>query len=153
MPLFLFRDEAPYFLGALECFVHALFHFLYGEGADSAFLGCVHCVRNRQGESCVHAVFFVKPIASEDDRMSVAFSGVSEGDKIKFSRAEYCRTIIQCMVTGWKGVKIDGQEVPYAFELLADFPRIKDKNVYLELGGFILKHTDIRSKDSSLKKD
>ena len=97
--------------------------------------------------------FFVKPVATEEDRMFVALSGISEGDKVKFSRPEYCRAIIQCMVTGWTGVKINGEEAPYAFELLSDFPKIKDKNVYLELGGFILKHTDIKSQGESLKKD
>jgi hypothetical protein len=100
------------------------------------------------------ATFFVKPSATEEDRMFVSLSGVSDGDKVRFSRAEYCRSIIQCMVTGWKGVKEGGHELPYSFDLLADFPRVANKNVYLELGAFILGHTDIaKESGSSLKKD
>lgn len=98
--------------------------------------------------------FFVKARATGEDRMFVALSGMTDGDKVKFSRPEYCKAIIQCMVTGWKGVKLEGQEVPYSFELLADFPTTENKNVYLELGGFILSKTDIRKhQDESLKKD
>lgn len=98
-------------------------------------------------------VFYVKPMATEEDRMFVSLNGVVDGIKIKFSKAEYCKAIIQCMVTGWKGVKMDNHEVPYDFTLLTDFPKVKDKNVYLEIGGFILKHTDIAEQDSALKKD
>ena len=98
--------------------------------------------------------FFVKPSATEEDRMFVSLSGVSDGDKVRFSRAEYCRSIIQCMVTGWKGVTEDGKEVPYSFELLSNFPRIEDHNVYIDLGSFIIEKTDIsRAPEDGLKKD
>jgi hypothetical protein len=98
--------------------------------------------------------FFVKPAATEEDRMVVSLSGKSEGDKVVFSRGEYCKAIIQCMVTGWKGVTADGKEIEYEYDLLADFPKVEGHNVYLELGGFILKNTDIKKgKGEDLKKD
>lgn len=99
-------------------------------------------------------VFFIKPHASEEDRMVVNLSGVREGDRVVFSRAEYCKTIIKCMVTGWKGVTEDGKEVPYSFDLLSDFPRVNDHNVYIDLGSFIIEKTDIsRAPEDGLKKD
>jgi hypothetical protein len=98
-------------------------------------------------------VFFVKPRATEEDRMFVQLSGTSVGGAVKFSRPEYCKALIQSMVIGWKGVKIDGQEIRYEYELLADFPKVKDRNVYIELGSFILVNTDIKKQDTELKKD
>jgi len=98
--------------------------------------------------------FFVKPVASEEDRMVVALSGLSDGAMVRFSKPDYCKTVIQCMVTGWKGVTEGGKAVPYSFDLLADFPRVEGKNVYLELGAFIIEHTDIsKGAGGSLKKD
>ncbi len=98
--------------------------------------------------------FFVKPVASEEDRMIVALSGLSDGAHVRFSKPEYCRTVIQCMVSGWQGVTEDGKPVPYSFDLLADFPRVDGKNVYLELGAFIIEHTDInKGAGGSLKKE
>lgn len=98
-------------------------------------------------------VFFVKPVATEEDRMEVQLSGISSGPKLMFSTPDYCKAIIRAMVTGWKGVKLDGQEVPYSFEMLADFPAVKGKNVFIELGSFIMKNTDIRNREKSIKKD
>lgn len=99
-------------------------------------------------------VFFIKPHATEEDRMIVNLSGAREGDRVVFSRSEYCKTIIKCMVTGWKGVTEDGKEVPYSFDLLSNFPRVKDRNVYIDLGSFIIENTDIaRTPEDGLKKD
>lgn len=97
-------------------------------------------------------VFLVKPQATEEDRMFIQLSGTSVGGAVKFSRPEYCKALIQSMVIGWKGVKMDGQDVPYEYELLADFPKVKDRNVYIELGSFILEKTDVKKQDTELKK-
>jgi len=100
------------------------------------------------------ATFFVKPVATEEDRMVVSLSGLSDGGSVRFSKPDYCKAIIGCMVTGWKGVTEGGKEVPYSFDLLSDFPHVEGKNVYLELGAFIIENTDIsKGPGGSLKKD
>lgn len=98
--------------------------------------------------------FLVKPEATEFDRLEVALAGRQDGKDIVFSRAEYAKTLVRCMVTGWKGAQRDGKDVPYSFEEIADIPKVRGRNVMLELSGFIMDHTDIH-KDSGehIKKD
>ena len=99
-------------------------------------------------------IFLVKPEATEEDRLEILLSGRHEGDDIVMSRAEYCKTAIRRMVTGWENVKRGGQDVPYSFEELRNFPRVAGKNVLLELGGYIINNTDIsKPKDAGLKKN
>ena len=98
--------------------------------------------------------FLVKPEATEEDRLEVLLSGRQEGENIVMSRAEYCKTVIRRMVVGWTGVKRKGEDVPYSFDELRNFPRGTGRNVLLELGGFIIENTDIaKPKNPDLKKE
>lgn len=97
--------------------------------------------------------FLVKPEATEEDRLEVLLAGRQDGENIVMSRAEYCKTVIRRMVVGWEGVTRKGEAVPYSFEELRNFPRGTGKNVLLELGGYIIEHTDIaKPKNPNLKK-
>ena len=103
-------------------------------------------------------IFLVKPEASEDDRMEIALSGRLEEKAgvavITKSRAEFCKTAIRCMVVDWKHVKRGGHPVPYSYEELKNFPHVEKRNVFLELGDFIIKNTDIVNRRADdLKKD
>lgn len=102
--------------------------------------------------------FLVKPEADEADRLEVELSGrlkEHNGAKVmEYSTADYCKTVIRCMVVGWKGVKRGGHDVPYSFDELKHFPHVKGKNVFLDLGDFVIKNTDIRDqRNDDLKKD
>lgn len=98
--------------------------------------------------------FHVKPESTEEDRLEVLLAGRQEGENVVMSRAEYCKTVIRRMVIGWSGVTRKGEPVPYSFDELRHFPRSEGKNLLLELGGFIIEHTDIsKAKNSNLKKD
>ena len=99
-------------------------------------------------------VFHVKAEATEEDRLEIILAGRQEGENVVLSRAEYCKTVIRRMVTGWENVKRKGVDVPYSYDELRNLPRGNGKNVMLELGGFIIEHTDIaKHKNHSLKKD
>jgi hypothetical protein len=103
-------------------------------------------------------VFIVKPEANEEDRLEVELSGRMRelnGAKImQYSSADYCKAVIRCMVLDWRGVKRDGHDVPFSVEELKNFPHIKGKNIFLELGGFIINNTDIKNqRNEDLKKD
>ena len=103
-------------------------------------------------------IFLVKPEASEDDRMEIALSGRLEEKAgvpvITNSRAEFCKTAIRCMVADWKGIKRAGHDVPYSYDELKNFPHVDKRNIFLELGDFIIKNTDIVNRRADdLKKD
>jgi hypothetical protein len=96
--------------------------------------------------------FLVKPRASEEDRMLVMLLGEQLPDgNVKFSRPDFCRLVVERMVVGWEGVTRDGKPMPYSFTALSEFPRIEGKNVYLEVGAFILQQTDIQKSEAELK--
>ena len=98
--------------------------------------------------------FHIKPESTDEDRLEVLLAGRQDGENIVMSRAEYCKTVIRRMVVGWEGVSRKGEAVPYSFEELRNFPWGTGKNVLLELGGYIIEHTDIaKPKNPHLKKD
>ena len=98
--------------------------------------------------------FLIKPEATEEDRLEVLLAGRQEGENVVTSRAEFCKTVIRRMVVGWEGVTRKGAAVPYSFDELRNFPRGSGKNLLLELGHFIIEHTDIaKPKNPNLKKD
>lgn len=91
------------------------------------------------------SVLLVKPHANEEDRMALALSKAGP---------DRCRAICRAMVIGWRNVKRDGRDAPFDFEDLANFPRLEGKNLFLELGAFIIERTDLsRGVDRDLKKD
>ena len=80
-------------------------------------------------------VVFVKPVASSEDRMEYILTD---------SRAARCRTAVARMVTGWKGLKIGDEEVPYSLEALSTVPDIPGEGVFfLKLGNWIIDNTDL----------
>ena len=87
----------------------------------------------------------VKTEANEDDRLQVAFAGRRKGDPWSAEQsANFMRLVCRLMVVGWKGVTQGGQPVDYEFELLKHLPRPHGKNLFLDLGMFIIKETDIQ---------
>jgi len=91
-------------------------------------------------------VVLVKPHATSQDRMEVAFSKDDVPTRFKLAA--------RLMVIGWRGLTRDGKEVPYSPEELRNVPDLPDHNFAIELGLFIWKETDISGmKDKDLKND
>ena len=98
--------------------------------------------------------FLIRPHASEGDRMEVTMSGSYRDGAFVFSRPEFNRALVRRFVVGWKGVKMDGKEVPYAFDLLDHhFPISGKDNIFVLLGIFIVEKTGIFAKDDLIKND
>jgi hypothetical protein len=87
-------------------------------------------------------VFLVKPESSEEDRMRVAFTPMG---------GARCREMVRLMVVGWRGVARDKVDVPYAYEELEHFPRAEGHNLFLDLGRFILEHSDISKEGKEVR--
>lgn len=96
--------------------------------------------------------FLVKAKASAGDRMDVKTSGRWDKGGYHFSTPEFNRAIIRRMVLGWRGVTLDGKDVPYAFETMDNyFPITGDEDVYNALGVFIVEKTGILKQDNVQK--
>ena len=91
--------------------------------------------------------FKIKPRATAADRLAVAF-------RDQKTVASYSLTLIERMVIDWEGVTLNGQPVPYSFELLSKhLPSTAEDNALIGLAGFIWENTDIGSGlDKDLKK-
>jgi hypothetical protein len=90
--------------------------------------------------------FFVKKEANEDDHMQAVFAGRTKGEHWGAEeKAHFCRLVCRLMVTGWKGVTHNGKDVDFDFELLKDIPKLPGRSLFLELGMFIIKNTDIQT--------
>lgn len=101
-------------------------------------------------------VFIVKAQSSDADKMEVLAAGSGEGNRVSIPRAEFYRALIRCFVINWKGVTSEGKEVPYSFEVFMKFFPVhhgKGSSVVIELGDFIVEHTDIFKRDELEKKD
>ena len=86
----------------------------------------------------------VKPHASSQDRMDVAFSPANVSERFKLAA--------RLMVTGWRGLLRNGQEVSYSPEELANVPDLPGRLFAFELGAFIWRETDISGRsDDALK--
>ncbi len=86
------------------------------------------------------ATFLIKPQASEEDRMTVIFA--ERG-------AARCRVVVERMVIGWRGVEQDGKPVPYEFAQLENLPNVPGHNLFMDLGEFIIKNTDLQGAGGS----
>ena len=86
-----------------------------------------------------------KTEANEDDRLRAGFAGRTKGAPWSSEQnANFCRIVCQLMIVDWKGVTHEGKPVDYDFDLLKHLPRIAGKNIFLELGLFLIKNTDIQ---------
>ena len=86
-----------------------------------------------------------KTEANEEDRLRAGFAGRAKGAPwTSEQNANFCKVVCQTMVIGWKGVTHEGKPVDYDFELLKHLPRIAGKNLFLELGLFLIRETDIQ---------
>lgn len=77
----------------------------------------------------------VKPHASSQDRMDVAFSPNDVALRYRLAA--------RLMVVGWKGFTRDNKEVPYSPQELENVPDMPERSFAIELGNFIWKETDL----------
>lgn len=97
--------------------------------------------------------FMVKSQCSAGDRAEILLAGENKGNgQVEYSRPAYMKTVLRRMVVGWRGVTVNGQEVPYAWELFDQrFP--KDDGIMLELFNFVVEHTDLGKHKETVKNE
>lgn len=85
----------------------------------------------QQGE----VTFLIKPKASGYDRMQVVMAK---------DTTEFMERVLQQMVTGWKGVTVDGKPAPYSFGAVKLLPEESiDSAILLKLANFVIENTDV----------
>lgn len=85
--------------------------------------------------------FLVKPRATAADKFAVVMCATT---------AEFMRTAIRQMVTGWRGVTSEGKPIAYSPDMLDRLPSTKE-NILLSLGNFVISNTDIVKEESEAK--
>lgn len=80
--------------------------------------------------------FFFRTRVSVGDRHQIINAGASyEGDTVVFKPWELYTKLIRIFVTSWKGVTLDGKEVPYSYDaLMTRLPADMTQDVITKLG-------------------
>lgn len=96
-------------------------------------------------------VFFYRTNVTVGDQFALNSAGSSyEGDQIKFKTWDFCLQIVKTFVTGWKGVTLNGKEVPYSFDaLMNELPAEIGNDLIMVLGMEIAKNAGLLPKEAN----